>query len=151
MSIKQLLPNNGISEKALVVVDGFMVKNCWRLRFPSTKNYWRCLSNQNLLEIFYQTKIATFCPPSIHFYQDFRDAVLRFLPLLRSSQLEIGRRENLPVVKGSMLTGTRKEGLDIPDSSKNYWLLGTSNSPLGEPIYLKKNFCKHFDILLAWQ
>lgn len=121
--------------------DRFMVKNCWRLRFLSTKlpgDVYQpkfagdFLSNQN----------CNFLPSFDSLLPGFpwRGAALPSVaPIFSAGDWaeEFGWRENLPVVKGSILTGTRKEGLDIPDTSKNYWIPGASNSPLGEPIWRK--------------
>lgn len=121
--------------------DRFMVKNCWRLRFLSTKLPGDVYQPKQL-EISIKPKLCNFLPSFDSLPPGFpwRGAALPTVaPIFSAGDLaeEFGWRENLPVVKGSILTGTRKEGLDIPDASKNYWIPGTSTSPLGESIWRK--------------
>ena len=129
------------------VVDRLLVKNRWRFRSAKIAGDFDQLKSQ--------------LSALLHFYQDFRDAVLRFLPLLRSSQLEIWRKSLGRITRGPSDQGDHtSKSYNHPFQERRIWhgylippkttiLLGTYNSPLGEPIW-RKNICKRFKSLLAW-
>ena len=141
LSIKQLLPNNGISEKALISFCGSFV-------------------GQKLLEISINQN-RTFLPS----FTSTRISATRCCASYRCSDLLSwrfgGRVWVAGITRGPSDQGDHtSKSYNHPFQERRPWhgylippkttiLLGTSNLPLGEPIW-RKNICKRFNSLLAW-